>query len=337
MNKILFLCIATAILLFSIIVVNISPTNMYLNIDDWMEDSCKYLSDQRKYHKEQTYADEESKDITLKQDQIGIDRCNRKQAMVGLEYASLNINIVFGGICALLGLLHFLNVGSLGRLIGILGLGYGVVGFALTLAYVIESGLVFNDIDETNRIRIDSDGAFLKKDGNKYVCIYYKKGLKYNFQKTEKLSMRFSDYKSKILNYQKYLSDYDEKSDNYYKYRQCIWERLSPHYATFSDFESDFNHVDRNDILELCEFLETKDRPNNIDFVDKDGKSLGECDKVYFNEYNYPDNKHKIIYDRWLTSLILSCFIILFNIGLIIFGYLLYSDSNGLSGTVSIK
>ena len=55
-------------------------------------------------------------------------------------------NIIFSFICAFAGYLLYKNISSDGKYIGLIGLGFGVVGFVLTLVYVIESGLVFTDI-----------------------------------------------------------------------------------------------------------------------------------------------------------------------------------------------
>lgn len=327
MNKLIFLCIASGILLLSIIVVNIAPSINgileYNNNISWMQISCKSLSDKRKFDKEKDLShfsnEQKNKDESLRGQKKGIDRCNRRQAMIGLEYAAFNINIVLGGICALLGLLHYYGVGSLGRLIGFFGLGCGAVGFVLTLVYVIESGLVFNDIDDNMVIRVDKDGAFAKWDGSKYTCIYYNKKLDYDTDKKDKLFLRFSDYGSKTLSYKKYFSQ-DDESETHYKYIDC-------------------EHSISSSILSYCIDLDEKtttstQRPYN----DKNGKELGKCEKLYaFPLPDFKTNKYKILYDRWLTTIILSCLIFLLNIGLAIFGFLLFNDSNGLSGTVSIK
>jgi len=63
--------------------------------------------------------------------------------MVGLEYSAFNFNIVFGFIYALLGLFNYLKIGNIGKIIGIIGLGSGVIRFVLTLVYIIYSGIIF--------------------------------------------------------------------------------------------------------------------------------------------------------------------------------------------------
>lgn len=39
-------------------------------------------------------------------------------------------------------------------------------------------------------------------------------------------------------------------------------------------------------------------------------------------------NRRKRIYDHWLTTIILSCFIFIFDIALALFGFLLMSNTN---------
>ena len=207
MNKILYLCCAGSILLFSIIVVNIAPyiNGIIENSGDLSTDSCKYYSDQYKSDKDKDatthYGSQDAKDETLDQDKKDKNRCERKQAMAGLEYTALNINLVFGFICTLLGFFHFFNIGEIGKITSFAGIGTGIVAFVLTLVYVIESGLVFNDRDETTYLKLDSDGAILEWDNNKnsYVCLFYDKDNK------DSVHLKYSDYTINISVIQKKL------------------------------------------------------------------------------------------------------------------------------------
>ena len=179
MKKLLFFCLASAILIFSIIVVNIAPIiNHRLgrgsysssgapisNLIGWSDASCKSISDNYNIKKDQDLThfsnSQETKDKTLKDLKKQLNKCNRKQAMVGLEISVFNINIIFGAICTFLGLLVYLETINIGKKVGLIGLGCGGIGFILTLVYVIESGLIFNDVSEEDLPRIDSDGVYL--------------------------------------------------------------------------------------------------------------------------------------------------------------------------------
>ena len=258
-------------------------------------------------------------DEALKYSKKDLNRCNSKKAMVGLEYVASNVNLVFGFICALLGFLHFLNLGNMGKYIGLIGLVAGVIGFVLTFVYVIESGLVFNDIVSRNYMRIDSDGAHLEWNGSKYVCIFYDK------DNEDSVYLRYSDYGMKYLNYHKDLSSYAEDD------KKLIFKDHSSGgciYNTISDWDK-------------CKDLE--DGPSSSQLQTRfhyyEGSSeKGNCDKLYYIPSIRPsDNSYKVLYDHWLTTIIFSCLIFLLNIGLAIFGFLLFRESGGSSGSVAIK
>lgn len=56
---------------------------------------------------------------------------------------------------------------------------------------------------------------------------------------------------------------------------------------------------------------------------------LNNCDYLYATPEDDINNKY--LFDRWVTTLIFSCFIIACDIGLAIFGFLLFkSDGSGI-------
>ena len=333
MKKLIFFAIASAILLFSIIVINIAPAiNGLVEGDYWSARSCKYLSNIYDENKKNHVSDEALKFIKK-----WLNRCNRKQAMIGLEYVVSNLNIIFGFICALLGFLLFINVGNMGKYTGLIGLGVGFVGFVLTFVYVIESGLVFDDIDTDidldtfsigTQMRIDSDGAHLEWNGNKYTCIFYKK------DNEDSVSLRYSDYGNKVLSYNEDLNFLE--GDNEFIFR-------AHDFSTTQSGGCIYNSIDKwekcKELDEGTSFTELLNLNSKIKYYDYAGNPKGDCDKLYYIDMgNLPKtNEKKILYDRWLTTLILSCFIFLLNIGLAIFGFLLFRESGGSSGPVAIK
>ena len=349
MNKLIFLCISSAVVIFTVIVLNVSPV---INIfgTDWYDNSCKYFADKHKYEKEKNYASQEVKDEVLDFYKKGKSVCNSRKAMVGLEYASLNINVVCGFICAILGLLLYLNVGnSIGKITGLIGLGSGVIAFVLTLVYIIESGIIFTQ-DVVNKdyttfgseysnganIRIDSDGAFLEWDDSKksYVCIFYKK------DKKDSLYLKYSDYGNKYLNYNSDIEFATEKKN--YKY-------IDDSNINTCQFGSNPNSVfiaGATSFYEACKMLDNKDAKyaygaNNDEkkpyySSSSSSQKEGDCDKIFYaNSGQDYGNKNK--YDKYVTSLVLGCFIILLDIGLAVFGFLLFKEGNGTSGSVAIK
>ena len=111
-------------------------------------------------------------------------------------------DIVIGFICGLLGLLHILEVKKeFVSNTGLIGLFCGIIGFALTLVYVIFNGLVFTN-NYTEVRKRDENGAFAELDAanNKFKCLYYD-------DSGDKLSVyaKFSDLNKKQYNYNKDL------------------------------------------------------------------------------------------------------------------------------------
>ena len=300
MKKLLFFCIAGSILLFNIIVINISPA-ITLGFSDWSYESCSYYSDKYEYDEKKDLTNyhnsQEEKDQLLYEDKRDKTKCEKKKAMVLLEYTALNINIFFGFICAFLGFFYCFRLGNVSIIAGFAGLGTGIIGFVLTLAYVIESGLVFNDNVDRSSMRIDSDGAFLEWNikKNHYICIFYER------DEYDSIFLRYSDYGNKYLNYFKDI----RPEENNYRYEQCQISEVSYQYCKNADekqYDEDY-----------------------LKYYNSQGQEFG-CDKlVYYHNNN--DNYYKNIYNRWLTTLILCCFILILDIGLAIIGFLIFYES----------
>lgn len=327
MSKLIFFCVSSALLLFSIIVINILPPLG----GSWYDESCNSISDDQKYLEDKTLNDLGGITQDYKNDVINIYKrnkkiCNRKKAMVALQYTAFNLNIIFGFVCAFLGFLQYLEIKNI-EITGIIGLGCGFIGFVLTLVFVIESGLVFNDIDDSNNLRIDSDGAVLELKDSNYKCIFYDKNDKFA------LYRRYSDYGNKFLNYKKEVKHMNE--DKNYEYIQCSYSLFGsgnsfpygPSTGSSLNYLSKYNALNILEFNKYCKNLEEKITSlQKMEYRDDTGKSLGDCNKLYLF-LNESDNEKKNLYDRWLTSIILSCFILLLNIGVAVFGFLLFNSS----------
>ena len=348
MKKLIFLCIASAVVIFTVIVINISPAINVIGTGSY-DDSCKYFADMHKYAKDKTYPTQEAKDKYLDFLKKGKAECDSKKAMIGLEYASLNINIVCGFTCALLGLLLYLNAGNnIGAITGLIGLGSGVIAFVLTLVYIIESGIVFtqhvinknyqnylNPYNNAN-VRIDSDGAVLEWDDSKksYVCIFYKK------DNEDSLYRRYSDYGNKYLNYNSDVRFAIDKKN--YKY---IGDTYSCQYRGDAINNPGSIVSGASSFYEICKMLDEKviqlaDGANNDEkrpyySSSTSSQKEGDCDKLFLTSGSDYEKKNQ--YDKYVTSIVLGCFIILLDIGLAVFGFLLFKEGNGTSGSVSIK
>jgi len=215
------------------------------------------------------------------------DECIRKKGMHDMEYTSFIFNAVIGFVCGLLGLLHLFDVKKeFVSKTGIIGLGCGIVGFVFSFVYVILNGLVYTTYyDYDNLIyKRDSDGAFAEKKGSGFECFYYDSP-----HNDHALYAKYSDLIQKQYNYDKDLKDSFSTSD----VRNC---RADP-----SDCTADTIPTPTG-VASTCKYL----------YVDSSFTS-------YFVTITNKDKS-----DRFLTTLLLSLFVCLANIGLAIFGFLLF-------------
>jgi len=356
MKNLIFLCIASAIFIFSVISLNVAPTinglvgkGKYKRNGDldstnygWADYPCSYYSNLYNDNKDKSvseghWADQEDKDYHLDLVKEGKNNCLKKQAMIGLEYSSFNINVIFSFICAILGILLY-SGNNIGKIVGLIGLGTGVIGFILTFIYIIYSGIIFNNdvVDKKYGILtgddpyVDSyvstkpDGAFLKYKDDKYVCIYYDKDNK------DKLFRKYSEYGNWNLNY--YHLDSKNKDDDFYKYSEISSTGKSGCTYDISGYKGKY-------LWDLCKNLEeTKNEKYKI--KDENGNKKGECDKIYLLPLSSSlptTNEKRKLYNYWVTTIVFGCFIFVLDIGLAIFGFLIFKDSKGAPGAVPIK
>jgi len=318
MNKtLIFFCISCCLLVFSIIVVCTGPiiTDILGSASTWRSQNCQQYSDNRKYVEDKKFiTNDDQKDDFNKYMKKGQHLCERQKAMYGLEYAALVSDLFFGVLCSLLSLLHYFGIGQVfQKVTGIIGLACGVIGFVLTLIYIIYSGYIFtndgpgkeydsdkdhNDFSSTvshyssgKVFKLDKDRAFAEWKDGKYKCFYYDK----DKDDEDSIYAKYSDLGKKQYNYHKDFEYADSNSE----YKKCDIEEIS----TISD-----------DPWTVCTTTITKE-PN--------------CDKLYYSGNGSEDEfSFKYKYDKWVTSIIFGCFIIALNIGLAIFGFLLFSDSS---------
>jgi len=246
----------------------------------------------------------------------GINLCNRKKAMYGLEFSSLIIDVILGFICLILGLLHYFDVAKpFEKVTGIIGLATSIIGFILTLIYIIYSGYIFtndnpefnyddNDYGDNDRLfKADNKGIFAKWDDNekKYKCEYYDK------DNNNAIYAKYNEMWKKIYNYNKDVSQAESTSPvkkcSYTKYTAGSTNLLTP--------------------------LNCNDNQGFVG-IGIASKFEGDCDALYI-DYSFSGYENKYIYDRWVTTIIFACFIIACDIGLAIFSFLLFkSDGSGL-------
>ena len=353
MKHLIFLCVATCIFILSVIVLNVAPSVnglvgkgftvmgniMYPGFADY---PCSWYTDEYNDIKDgvKTHTGSLDKDKYLDQLKDGKSDCLKKKAYVGLEYSAFIIDVIFSFICAILGLLLY-SGNNIGKIVGLIGLASGAVGFVLTFVYIIYSGIVFNnDVIGKNyadpndpyddlEVATKSDGAVLEWKDNKYVCIFYDKDNK------DKLYRKYSNYGVKYLNY--YHLNGKDKDEEYYKYTQCVYS-----------FSGSLNWDDCKKYDEGTRTYRSFTTKKQI--ADANGNKKGECDKLYVNEFINPTPSpvtssltipiniyRKKLYDYWVLTIVFGCFIFVLDIGLAIFGFLIFKDSSGSSGAFAIK
>ena len=219
--------------------------------------------------------------------------CYRQKAMHDMEYTSFIINILLGFICADLAFLHYLGFGKDFEMkTGVIGLISGIIGFILTLVYVCYSGYIFTkDVAYMNSIN------YL----NQYNCINklfsngaYEKHVEYE-----------DDSEGWETIYENDRNDYA----NYIRYKELGKKQ----YNYDSDYYKKFKNYDKKSEEE---FTCGRNFYSTI--------SNNDCD--YHYEEPVKETSNKNLYDRWLSALILACVVLLTNLGLAIFGVLLFTN-----------
>ena len=296
----IFLCISLCFLTFSLIAIFTAPfiNNINDNISkfsNWGKLNCKFYSDQEK---EIEHIDEMHK---LKKSKY---LCYRQKAAYNLEYASLTINIILGIICTQLGLLVYFNtLNSITKISGIFGLITGIICFILTLVYICFSGYIFNN---DTAFKILKPGY--SDDESNQVEKLFSNGGSWKWIDNDKYVTVYEGDESDDAKFIKY-KDLGEKQYNYneqfYKARirtssECLIPTGSP------------------------PFTRPVYGPNNEP-----------CQYSYKNTPPEYSISYKYLYDNWITTIILSCFIILCGIGLGIFGFLLFKKKNESDGNLT--
>lgn len=279
-NNLFFLISSVVIVVLSIIAVITAPIINGIIGQDWGTENCQKYSDNYDYYKKnnepQNKIDNEKKELK---------KCNRNKAMHDLEYASFIFDIVVSFICTFLSFLHYFNVGKYcEKITGIIGFASGIIGFFLTIIYVIYSAYIFNnDNDKTDKLFENS--AYMKLDGTKYIYTYtkeeYDKDPNVVYAKYKDLGKKQYNYNSEL--YKEYLKG-EHKSKN------CNNGRRTNSGTPF----------------------DLANKKDDCDYI---------WDEEYFEE---TDNSNKYIYNKWLTSIIFSSLTFACAIGVAIFGLFLF-------------
>jgi hypothetical protein len=236
-----------------------------------------------------------------------VDECVRKKGMHDMEYTAFIFDIVIGFVCGFVGLLHIFEVKKdFVSNTGLIGLICGIVGFALTFVYVIFNGLVYtNYYDENNKVyKTDGDGIVAEASGDKYECKYFDEE-----GNEHALYAKYSDIGKKQYNYNKDLKESMTTNND------CV---IGGTGNSIGDPSGSITNA-RDFYVSLCSSKETF-LPGDIGVGD-----ISNCKNLYIHNSAIDRSiKNKDISDRFLTALILSLFVCIANIGLALFGFLLF-------------
>lgn len=302
-TKLFFLISSLALIVLTIVTICTAPNIGGIANSNPTENCQKYV-DEYDYKKElyKNPNDAQQQELNyIKQDS---NLCKRRKAVYGLEYSSLITDIVLGSICCLLGLLHYFDVGKVFlKITGIIGLATGVIGLILTVFYLGYSSYIFNN-DYSGETKLYDNGAILKLVDGKYA---------YNFKDDDAKENKYYEY-AKFKDLGKKIYNYDSK-------------RYKEYYE--STDTSSIRYCSKQD-----EYISVPDGSGGYNSIQADYEDQGKVDNCeYIWKYRYATRygyENKYLYDRWLTSIILSAFICLCNLGVAIFGLLIFL--NGDSG-----
>ena len=291
MKKTLFLIFSGAIVIISVICIGSSPLINKVNISTYNPSGWGYKN--CKYYSDIYKKTKEttSDEKTLKSKKLDLNLCNRKKAVYGLEHASLILDVILGFLCLILGLLHYFDVGKPFEKVT------GIIGLATGIIQFILT-LVY----------ICYSGYIFTNDG----------------PESTSLPKAHNDGAVASWDGTNYKCDYYDKDDAYalfakyndlgkkaYNYDKDIYQSEPTNKAIKCQITN---------IVSTCILGEGKFGSNKQD----------DCDKLYF-VYSTSEVQNKYLYDRWVTTIIFACFIVACDIGLAIFGFLLFkSDTSGL-------
>ena len=307
-TKLFFLISSLALIVLTIVTICTAP-NIGGITNTSPSENCKQYVDEYDYKKElyKNPDDNEQEELNhIKQDS---NLCKRRKAFYGLEYSSLIIDIVLGSVCCLLGLLHYFDVGKVFlKITGIIGLATGVIGLILTVIYLGYSSYIFNN-DYSSETKLYDNGAILKIVNGKYA---------YNYNDDDEKENKYYD-RAKFKDLGKKEYNYDSK-----RYKEFFesTDTSSIRYCSLAD----------EDYYQQYDGSGNPITPSSYSSSYYKGRAkVNNCDYIWTDDYaTESDYENKYLYDRWLTSIIISAFICLCNVGVAIFGLLIFL--NGDSG-----
>ena len=289
-----------AIVALTIVNLGVGPS-INSKIGIWSSLNCLKLSDELD---ERIKNDPNITETDKEKENKKITKCKNQKTMYEMEYTSFIFNAGIGFICTLLGLFGLQK--EMEKKTGIIGMALGIIGFVLTLVYVIYNGIVYTNYYDNAIFKIDGDGAvatLVEGETNKYKCLYFNEA-----NDTEALYAKYSDLIKSQYNYNRDLVD------------------------SFTDKHHDKFYCTVNKDLYRSNCAQYEIWEVNNTYFDDDWENEYPCKKLYY-PYFLNDFKSYTNYDksaRFLTVLILSVFIVLCHIGLVFSGFKLFKGATSI-------
>jgi hypothetical protein len=317
----LFFIFSLSLLVLSLISICLAPiiNNLIKGASKWGALNCelyKHYHDYYKNDKTYTFINEEEKEKYLNNMKKGQKYCNFKKGMYSLEYLSFFINILFYFILSFISLMALLEVKKIfsEKIRGLIGIISGIVGFILTLLYLIFSQYVFINggpgkeyenlgdpasfsIYNSDKIyKLDKERALAEWNdtSSNYECFYYKE------TDEDSLFVKYKDLGKAQYNYNK----------EFYKRSLIYNSRISA-----------CNCIRNNTIPEYeCKYHEINNKWTRPFYSE-----MELCPKLHYNiDIINIETRNKYIYDRWIATIFFSYAIAILNICVMAIGCIIF-------------
>jgi len=297
MNSNLFFFIcASAILILSVISICLAPIINGILGSEWGTNNCQFLSDDYDYHEKNVFNDKNNDDHKK-----ALDKMKGKINVCKREKAMHGLEYA-SLVCDVV-------VGGFCAIFGLLhylevGLSFqkktGIIGLITgTIGFILTIVyVIFSSYIFNNDLFYDENNVPIGK--------LYSNGATYKY------------------NGYQYIPNYDiEKAlddDNLRFVKYCELGQKQYNYDS-----------------ELYKFSEESSSSYRTcrSIVGNSKEQINRCDYIWNTRIN-EKTEHKYLYDRWITTIILSVFIALFNIGMILFGFFLFSENGTPSGSTPL-
>ena len=215
--------------------------------------------------------------------------CRRQKTMYDLEYGAFIINVIAGFISFDLALLHYMDISKDFEIkAGVISCAAGFIGLVLSLVYACYNGYIFT-----------KDVAYMELNFNHD---------NYDFITDYCVSKLYSNGASQHLVEGEYITDYENDRKSH---AQCIrYKDLGKsQYNYDNDYYKKYNgYTDPIDDIYKC----------------RESSYASNCEYLY--ALPETDSTNKELYNRWLTALILACFVAFCDLLLTLLGVLSFAN-----------